>query len=66
MRCCFSPKSNTSSHLIRFALVIASGGLILSLAEALLGKTCVRNTACAAIGLLFLELLTEQILGIIS
>ena len=51
--------------LIRSVCVIAAGGLVLSLAETLLPESGVKKTACVAIGLLFLELFAEQILGII-
>ncbi len=47
------------------AVRLAAGGMLLALAEILLPRSQVRNTARTAFGLLFLELLTEQIVGII-
>lgn len=44
---------------------VTAGGLMFALAETLLPRSGVRNTARIAIGFLFLALLTEQILGII-
>ncbi len=50
--------------VVRTALLVAAGGLVLTLAEALLPKTAVRTAARAAIGILFLELLASGIAGI--
>jgi hypothetical protein len=44
--------------------VIAAGGLVLTLLEALLPRSAARSAARAAIGLLFLELLATGIIGI--
>lgn len=47
------------------AVRLAAGGMLLALAEVLLPHAEIRSTARIAFGLLFLELLTEQIIGII-
>ena len=47
------------------ALAIAAGGLLLTLLETLLPRSGVRTAAKVALGLLFLDLLAEQILRII-
>ena len=51
--------------LFRCAVTIAAGGMTVTLAETLLPRSSVQKTARIAIGLLFLELLTQQIIGII-
>ena len=51
--------------LMKSVYVIAAGGLVLSLAETLLPESGIKRTARIAIGFLFLELFTTQILGII-
>jgi hypothetical protein len=53
------------SALTLAAIRFAAGGMLLALAELMLPRSAIRNTARAAFGLLFLELLTEQIVGII-
>ena len=52
------------NSILRSALAVSAGGIFLTLAETLLPKSKTRNAAKAAIGVLFLELLAEQIVGI--
>lgn len=54
------------SRLTGSVLRLAACGVLLSLAELLLPRSDIRTTARVAFGLLFLELLTEQIVGIFS
>jgi hypothetical protein len=50
--------------VIRSALTLAAGGMALWMAEQLLLRTPVRTAARAALGVLYLELLAQQIAGI--
>lgn len=52
--------------IVRAALTLASFGLILALCELILPRSGVKKAAEAAIGLLFLEQLAEQITGILQ
>lgn len=52
--------------ILKTVLVIAAGGLILTLIESLLPRTCVRTSAKTAVGLLLLALLASEIAGIIT
>ncbi|MBQ5991262.1 MAG: hypothetical protein IJL62_01800 [Clostridia bacterium] len=52
--------------IVRAALTLAACGLVFALCELILPRSGVRRAAEAAIGLLFLELLAEQIAGILQ
>ncbi len=53
------------SMLLQTALTLAACGMLLTLSETLLPRGAIRSTARTAIGLLFLQVLTQQISGII-
>ena len=50
--------------LMRAAIAISAGGLFLTLSEMLLPRSKSRTAAKAAIGILFLELLADEIADI--
>lgn len=52
-------------RIIKAALTVAAYGLIVTLCEQALPQSKVKRSARAAIGLLFLQILTEQIAGIL-
>ena len=52
------------NRILTPSIVIAAGGMLLALIEMLLPLEGARDAAKAAIGILFLELLAEQIAGI--
>ena len=52
------------STLTKSVLTAAAGGLLLTLAELLIPRSKIKRSAVIAFGLLFLELLTGEILGI--
>lgn len=51
-------------RMIKAALTIAAYGLVLTLCEQTLPQSGVKKPSKAVIGLLFLQILTEQIAGI--
>ncbi len=51
-------------RLIRACVLLGAYGLILAMTEFLLPEAGVKRTARAAVGLLFLKLLAEEMLGI--
>ena len=53
------------NRLIQTVLMLAAYGLMLTLCEQVLPRSGVKKAAKAAIGLLFLQLLAEQIAGIL-
>ena len=50
--------------MLRAVWTIAAGGLLMTLAELLIPRSNLQKSVRVALGMLFLELLTEQILGI--
>ena len=52
------------NRILQSALAVSAGGIFLTLAETLLPRSKTRKAAKAAIGILFLELAAEQIIGI--
>ena len=53
------------SRIIRATLTVAAYGLVLTLCEQALPRSGIRKAARASIGLLFLQILAEQIAGIL-
>ncbi len=53
------------NRLIQAVLMLAAYGLMLTLCEQALPRSGVKKASKAAIGLLFLQLLAEQIAGIL-
>lgn len=53
------------SSFIKSTLTLAAFGFVAALCERILPRSGIKRAARAAIGLLFLELLAEQIIGIL-
>ena len=54
------------NRIVKAVLTLAACGLALTLCETALPKSGVRKAAYAAMGLLFLELLSSEIAGILQ
>lgn len=54
------------NRIVKAVLTLASCGLMVTLCETALPRSGVRKAACAAIGLLYLELLSKEIFGILQ
>lgn len=52
------------NRVLESALAISAGGILLTVTEMLLPRSKTRSAAKTAIGILFFELLLEQIIGI--
>ena len=53
------------SHIVKAVLMVSAYGLLLTLCEQILPRSGVKRASKAAIGLLFIKLLAEQIAGIL-